>query len=125
MAKDFLKLNLVNQKIAAQAVFNRKVFIFAAVLNLAVAGIAIFALLRLPPQVPLFYGLPETEERIASSWMLVIPSGVSFLILLVNASLSLFIEDEFPKKILVAASFAVTLFSAITTLKIISLVGSF
>ena len=125
MAKDFLKLNLVNQKIAAQAVFNRKVFIFAAVLNLAVAGIAIFALLRLPPQVPLFYGLPETEERLASSWMLVIPSGVSFLILLANASLSLFIEDEFPKKILVAASFAVTLFSAITTLKIISLVGSF
>jgi hypothetical protein len=56
--------------------------------------------------------------------MLVIPSGVSFLILLGNAALSLFIEDEFPKKVLAAASLMVSLFSAITTLKIILLVGS-
>ena len=125
MAKDFLKLNLVNQKIAAQASFNRKIFIVTAVLNLAVAGIVLMVLSILPPQVPLFYGLPETEERLAPSWMLIAPSAVSFLILLVNASLSLFVEDEFPKKILVAASLATALFSTITTLKIISLVGNF
>jgi len=125
MAKDFLKLDLVNQKIAAQASFNQKAFVFAAVLSLIVAGIALLAISSLPPQVPLFYGLPETDERLASSWMLIIPSAVSFLILLINASLSLFVEDEFPKKVLVAASLAATLFSTITTLKIISLVGSF
>jgi len=125
MAKDFLKLNLVNQKIAAQASFNRRVFIFSFALCLVVAGIALLTLSSLPPQVPLFYGLPETEERLAPSWMLVVPSVVSFLILLANASLSLFVEDEFPKKILMAASLAAVLFSTITTLKIISLVGSF
>jgi hypothetical protein len=125
MAKDFLKLNLVNQKIAAQAVFNRKIFIFSAALCLLMTGVSLLALSNLPPQVPLFYGLPETEERLAPSWMLVVPSLASFLILLVNASLSLFIEEEFAKKVLVASSFSVALFSAITTLKIISLVGSF
>jgi hypothetical protein len=88
-------------------------------------GVSLLALSNLPPQVPLFYGLPETEERLAPSWMLVVPSLASFLILLVNASLSLFIEEEFAKKVLVASSFSVALFSAITTLKIISLVGSF
>lgn len=125
MAKDFFKLSLVNQKIAAQASFNRRVFVFAAILNIIVAALALLSLSSLPPQIPLFYGLPETEERLATSWMLIIPSGVSFLLLLGNASLSLFIEDEFPKKVLVAASLVVSLFSAITTLKIILLVGSF
>ena len=125
MAKDFLKLNLVNQKIEAQASFNRTVFIVTAALNLVVVGIVLLALSILPPQVPLFYGLPETEERLASSWMLILPPIVSFLILLINASLSLFVEEEFTKKILVAASLAATLFSTITTLKIILLVGSF
>src|SRR3989304_7519833 len=125
MAKDFLKLNLVNQKIEAQASFNRTVFIVTAALNLVVVGIVLLALSILPPQVPLFYGLTETEERLASSWMLILPPIVSFLILLINASLSLFVEEEFTKKILVAASLAATLFSTITTLKIILLVGSF
>lgn len=125
MAKDFLKLNLVNQKIEAQASFNRTVFAVTAAVNLAVVGIVLLALSVLPPQVPLFYGLPETEERLASSWMLILPSIVSFLILLANASLSLFVEEEFTKKILIAVSLATTLFSTITTLKIIFLVGSF
>jgi hypothetical protein len=125
MAKDFFKLNLVNQKIAAQTSFNRRVFVLSAVLCLSMAGVSLFFLSNLPPQIPLFYGLPETEERLAPSWMLLVPSLVSFLILLINASLSLFIEEEFSKKILVASSFTAALFSTITTLKIISLVGSF
>jgi hypothetical protein len=123
MAKDFLKLNLVNQKIAAQTSFNRRVFIFSALVSLAAFGIALISISNLPPQIPLFYGLPETEERLAPAWMLITPSLVSFLILLINASLSLFVEDEFPRKILVASSLAVVIFSTITTLKIISLVG--
>ncbi|OGM03155.1 hypothetical protein A2115_01405 [Candidatus Woesebacteria bacterium GWA1_41_8] len=125
MAKDFFKLSLVNQKIAAQNSFNRKVFIFSAAFNIVIALASLLVLRSLPPQVPLFYGLPETEERLAASWMLAVPSAVSFLILLGNASLSLFTEDEFSKKILAASTLAASLFSAITTLKIISLVGSF
>lgn len=125
MAKDFFKLSLVNKKIAAESSFNRTVFIFSAVLNVFVAALSLLVISKLPPQVPLFYGLPQTEEQLASAWMLVIPSALAFLMLLGNASLSLFIEGDFLKKALVGASFAVSLFSAVTTLKIIFLVGSF
>jgi len=125
MAKDFFKLSLVNKKIAAESSFNRTVFVFSAALNVLIATVSLLLISNLPPQVPLFYGLPQTEEQLAPAWMLIIPSALAFLILLGNASLSLFIEGDFSKKALAGASFAVSLFSAVTTLKIIFLVGSF
>lgn len=79
----------------------------------------------MPPQIPLFYGLPQSELQLASSWLLFLPSAISLLIIIFNIVLSFNIENEFLKKTLLLSSIAVTFFSAITTLKIIFLVGSF
>jgi uncharacterized Tic20 family protein len=79
----------------------------------------------LPPQVPLFYGKPSGEEQLTSSLVLTLPSIVSLLILLINVSFAAVLKDEFLRKTLVLAAIAVTFFAAITTIKIIFLVGSF
>jgi len=79
----------------------------------------------LPPQIPLFYGLPESTSQLASNWYLPIPSLLSLLIIGVNILLAKNIENDFVKKILISTSIAATFFSLITTVKIIFLVGNF
>ncbi len=79
----------------------------------------------LPPQLPLFYGMPEGEEQLASSWALTIPNGIALLLILLNSALAFFTKDEFIKKTLIFAALALTLFLTITTVKIAFLIGSF
>ena len=81
---------------------------------LSVLGIFFIFLLQanLPPEVPLFYGLPEGEEQLTSSARLVIP-------------LTLFLRNSFLQKTLVLVSFAISILSFLTTLRIVLLVGSF
>lgn len=93
--------------------------------NILTILIVLVAQGHLPPQVPLYYGLAEGEEQLSSPLGLIIPSGLSLGILLVNTALTSVIKNDFLQKILVLASFAVTVFSVITTVKIILLVGSF
>lgn len=95
-------------------------------------GIAVVTLLitlivqrNLPPVVPLFYGYPEGEEQLAPSLYIALPSFIAIVISLANVAITFIIKDVFLKKTLIAAGFVVTLFSTITTLKIIFLVGSF
>jgi len=78
----------------------------------------------LPPQIPLFYGLPEGEEQLASSLTLVLPSLLSLMISLLNLGLSFIIQEEFIKKVLILSSLLVTLFSLITTFKIFFLISN-
>ena len=87
--------------------------------------IALLAQKFLPPQIPLFYGLPVGEEQLSPSIGLIIPSGLSFVISLVNLLLWLKIKDDFLKKVLMISSYVVALFMTVTTLKIIFLVASF
>lgn len=79
----------------------------------------------LPPQVPLYYGLPEGESQLANSLGLVIPSTVSLLILIVNFILIKMLKEDYLKKILATVSLVASVFAIITTIKIIFLVGSF
>lgn len=99
---------------------------FASLL-ISCATIVLVILLRkfLPPEVPLFYGRPKGEEQLATSFSLIIPSLVSFSILVLNSVVSLFLEDEFLRKALVLAGVSIVFFSTITTIKIFLLVGSF
>ncbi len=76
----------------------------------------------LPPLVPLFYGLPESEEQLVPTLGLSIPAIVSLVICGVNIAIAMFQEDEFLKKTLVASSLVATLFAVVTTLKIIWLI---
>lgn len=78
----------------------------------------------LPPQIPLYYGLPEGEEQLAPVFFLTLPSILSIFILGLNIILGTWLKEDFLKKILIASSLPITFFSAITTLKIFFLVGS-
>jgi hypothetical protein len=79
----------------------------------------------LPPEIPLFYGMPEGSEQLASSWLLAFPSLVALFIILVNLLIASFVEDEFIKKVIILTGIATTFFSATTTVQIMFLVGSF
>ena len=79
----------------------------------------------LPPQVPLFYGLPEGENQLSSSWGLAIPGAVSLIITGLNLLICLFLENRFLQKSLILSSLTVSIFSFVTTIKILFLVGSF
>ena len=98
-----------------------------ASLGLASAVILIvFALMStLPPEVPLLYGEAEGEAQLVPSWFLAAPGVFSILIILVNSALLGLTKDEFTQKVIAVSALIVTLFSAVTTLKIIMLVASF
>lgn len=106
----------------------RQTLIFSIFLNLAfIAIVLLLATLFksiLPPQVPLFYGEPEGNQQLAQSWLLILPSLISLVIIFVNYFLSLTVKEDFLKKALILSGIAATFFSAITTIKIILLVGS-
>ncbi len=105
--------------------FPLKDLVVASVLvNILIILIVLLSQRWLPPQVPLFYGKPSGEEQLASSLTLTLPSIVSLLILLINVSLATFLKDEFLRKTLVLSAAVATFFAAITTVKIIFLVGN-
>ncbi len=103
-----------------------KNYIYIALgVNLVILLIVVVSQRFLPPQVPLFYGLAEGEEQLAPSLALAIPSTVSILIIALNVFISSLAKDIFLKRTLVLAGVVTTIFSLVTTIKIILLVGSF
>ncbi|MEK7498033.1 MAG: hypothetical protein AAB656_03890 [Patescibacteria group bacterium] len=80
---------------------------------------------NLPPVVPLYYGLPTGEEELAKKIFLTVPSLVSILIILVNVVFMKRAKDSFLPKVLLGLIIGSTILGAITTIKIILLVGSF
>ena len=103
----------------------KKLLLAFAILNLALIALIVVIQNHLPPEIPLFYGFPESEDQLAQSMWLTIPPIVALGITAVNAFISYILSDIFYKKILVITSFIATFFSTITVLKIIFLVGSF
>ena len=103
----------------------KKVFIFATSINLLTIAFIVLLQNSLPPQVPLFYGLAEGEEQLTTPLGLLIAPGLSTTILLINTSLSTLTKNDFLQKTLILSGFAVGVFSTITIVKIILLVGSF
>jgi len=79
----------------------------------------------LPPEVPLYYGLPEGEAQLVPSINLIFPSVLALILISLNILITSLIKDDFLKKTLSTASLVATFFSIITTIKIIFLVGSF
>lgn len=94
----------------------------AAVVSVATILIVILVSGILPPQIPLFYGLPESEEQLAPTLGLIIPGVIALAICGINVALAMLLEDEFLKKTLIASSFVASFFAAVTTLKIIWLI---
>ena len=93
---------------------------------IGIATIVFVILFRnnLPPEVPLFYGSPRGQDQLSPELGLLIPSLISITIVFVNTTLAHLTKDDFLAKTLIVASFIAILFSTITTLKIVFLVGS-
>lgn len=106
----------------------RQALIFSIFVNLFFIVLVLILTLAfksiIPPQIPLFYGEPEGKEQLAQNWLLILPSLVSLIIIFVNYGLTLISKEEFLKKALILSGIAATFFSAITTIKIILLIGS-
>lgn len=97
-------------------------YFLGANLFMIALSLAIFKLL--PPEIPLFYGLPTGSSQIASKWLLSTPSVVSILIIIVNIGFARIVKSEFLKKTLIFSAMFITVLSIITTLKIIFLIAS-
>lgn len=79
----------------------------------------------LPPQLPLFYGKPIGEEQLVRAVYFLIAPAVSLFINLINVLLVMVIGDLFTRKVLIFTGFFVAALIAITTTRIILLVGFF
>jgi len=78
---------------------------------------------RLPPQIPLFYGLPQGEDQLIGSLGLALPSLISLTLTTLNFFLAKKIKNTFLERILAAASLTITALALITTVKVAFLVG--
>jgi len=80
---------------------------------------------RLPPQLPLFYGLPEGQEQLTSKFGLVTASFSAFAIVIINAIISSVLKNDFLRKTLIIVGFVVSVLALITTIEITLLVSAF
>lgn len=93
------------------------------ILNLLIIFFSLLLLKRLPPQVPIFYGLPQGEAQLSSPLGILVPPVSSLIFVFINLFLINIIKDDFIKKILVVAGLVTAVFASITVFKIIFLVG--
>lgn len=89
-----------------------------------IIGVVVFQN-NLPPEVPLYYGLPRSTRQLATPLEMVIPLIISLLIMVVNNILALITENEFLKRVLIITSYFITIMAVITVVKIMFLVGTF
>ncbi|HCR35570.1 hypothetical protein A2130_02530 [Candidatus Woesebacteria bacterium GWC2_33_12] len=101
-----------------------KLIIVTIVTNIVVILLGILSKIILPPQIPIFFGLPQTEEQLAPALFITIPPIISLIFVLINSIMAINLESSYVKKSLAFASLAVTLLSTIAVFKIIFLVGS-
>ncbi|MEK7188605.1 MAG: hypothetical protein AAB685_01980 [Patescibacteria group bacterium] len=101
-----------------------KLSLYTTIANLIIIGAILVLLKRLPPEIPLFYGRPESERELAKSIFLIIPPTLSIVITIINTSLVKIVKDDFIANVLLGLIVASLLFSTITVGKIIFLVGN-
>lgn len=91
-------------------------------LNVVFLIVIILISKTLPPQVPLYYGLPRGEEQLVSPISLVLPIILSLLFIILNNIIAYFTEILFLKKVLIFGSYFVSLLSIVTIVNIIFLI---
>jgi len=103
----------------------KRVILISVFLNIASILFVITAQRKLPPELPLFYGLAEGEEQLAKAFLLTLPALVSLGMTCLNSVISFFWENEFLREVLILTSLGITILSTIATIKIAFLIGSF
>lgn len=102
----------------------KKIIYISAFINI-VTIVFVFAVKNLlPPVVPLYYGLAKGEEQLTAQTNLIFPSLFSLAVIAINITLSIFVDSKYLRKVLIIIGFVVTILTAVTTYKIIFLVGS-
>lgn len=101
-----------------------QLIISTAITNLIIILLGLVSRILLPPQIPIFFGLPQTEEQLATSLFIIIPPSISLVFVVINSILAINIDSNYIKKSLAFGSLAITILSTIAVLKIIFLVGS-
>jgi hypothetical protein len=114
-------LNQKTQELSKR--FISKGVIVAILINLLVIFLVLILKNSLPPEAPLFFGLPEGESQLVKSEFLIIPASFSLFIIIVNNTICYFSKNDFLVKILLITSYVATFFSTIATLKIFLLIG--
>lgn len=103
----------------------KKLLIIAVLTNIGVVVLYLVFKNRIPPLVPLFYGMPESTDQLAARYLIILPCLISLTVIAVNSVAAIIIKSDFIKKILAAASLFTTALSVITILEIAFLVGNF
>lgn len=115
----------MNIKVLLKTVPLKNYLIFSFALPLLLIGVIVVLHGFIPPQLPLFYGLPTGESQLTSSWGILTAPVTSIAISVVNLFIVSRVENVFYKKVLVISSFLIATLVTITILKIIFLVGLF
>lgn len=102
-----------------------KIVIACLVVNTLTIILVVYLRKNLPPVIPLFYGLPVSEEELTNSLGLAIPPVISIILIAVNWAIAKITKDEFIKKIFIGLIISLTIFSVVAVIKTIFLVGSF
>ncbi|KKQ96943.1 MAG: hypothetical protein UT24_C0002G0050 [Candidatus Woesebacteria bacterium GW2011_GWB1_39_12] len=118
--------NLISQTKKVQPTIPLTRYVYSSlIISVLAILIVVSSQKNLPPQTPLFYGAPVGEEQLTTSIGLVIPGMVSLIMTGINTLITLFLENQFLQKSLILSSLAISVFSFVTTVRIILLVGSF
>ena len=92
--------------------------------NVLVITLLIIFLKKLPPQVPLFYGLPRGEVQLAPPISLVYPLVLSSLFLVINSVFATLSKSPFSKKVFVVGGIFISILALITVIRIITITVS-
>lgn len=111
-----------SRNVKDKLVFLYPILLIVSISILLIAAIIIFVSKKLPPQVPLYYGLPRGEKQLASPLTLILPISLASLFITLNAIIAYFTKSAFLKKVLILGAFFTSLLAIITVVKIIFLV---
>lgn len=104
--------------------YAKTVFAFCA-LNIVLVILVFLIKNRLPPVVPIYFGLPSGSEQLGPPESLALLPLASLIIAIINALISTFTKDEFLQKVVIGVIAATTVLSSFAYLRVFFLVGNF
>lgn len=112
------------QKLSSTLPYSKILFTLFSV-NLVLLLFLLLIKYRLPPEIPLLYGQPQSERVIVNVNLIFLPTAISLIIIFLNSLFMKFSQDNFLEKTFLGAIVASSILSLLATLKIVLLVGNF
>lgn len=119
-----IKKDLPRQIVSWKDIPNKNYIYMSLALIIFTSGATFLLRNRIPPQVPLYFGLAEGEQQLGSDKSLFIPPLVSLVVVGINLFISFWVNSNFARQILIFSGFFVSLLSFVAVFKIIFLVGN-